>query len=117
MTKIINVSNEDYRWTFDGLHFGPLKPGEVMDLPDECAQHARKRSTVTDDEGNIETFRVELLDTVKTKPEWLKQVATYPCPFGSTGQCDVPPFHDLKLLRVHLDEHFVKATNKPGKES
>jgi hypothetical protein len=96
------------------MNFGPLKPGEIMDLPLECAEHAHKRSTVIDDEGNIETFRVELLDSVKANPEWLKKIATYPCPFASTGQCDVSPFHDLKLLRAHLDEHFGKAS-KPEK--
>lgn len=80
-----------------------------MDLPQEVAEQAIKRSAVTDDEGNIEAFRVEPLEKVKKNSEWLQAVATYPCPFSATGQCDAAPFKDINELRVHLDTHFNKG--------
>lgn len=106
--KIINVSKTDYEWTYDGMNYGPMNPGDVWDVPDAVGHHAIKRSAVVDDEGQLEMFRVEALSKVQADPEWLKSVATYPCPFEATGQCKATPFKDIELLKRHLDEHFLR---------
>lgn len=113
--KIINVSKTPCEWTYDGCNYGPLNPGQVIDVPDQVGRHAIKRSVVTDDEGNIEMFRIESLEKVRADKDWLKSVATYPCPFEATGQCSAEPFKDVELLKRHLDEHFLRSTQKAAK--
>jgi hypothetical protein len=105
--KIINVSKTPYEFTFDGSNFNPIQPGEVQDFPDDIGAHAIRKSVVLDDEGNVETYRMAALSSVQKNPDWLRSVATYPCPFAATGQCQEQPFRDIEALKTHLDFHFL----------
>jgi hypothetical protein len=105
--KIINVSKTPYEFTFDGGNYGPIQPGEVVDFLSDIALHAIRKSAVLDEDGNVETYRMESLAKVQGNPEWLKSIATYPCPFAVSGQCDTQPFKDVESLKTHLDVHFL----------
>lgn len=105
--KIINVSKLPYEFTWDGFNFGPIAPGEIQEFPDDMAAHAIRKSAVLDEDGNVETYRVESLARVQHDLAWLKSVATYPCPFAATGQCGEEPFRDIEALKIHLDFHFL----------
>ena len=104
MQKIINVSQEPYEFTFDGGHYGPMKPGEIMDLPDEIAAHAIRRSEAIDpDFGTVVGYRAEYLNDVARDKDRIKQLATYPCPYAHTAQCSAEPFRKPEDLKAHME--------------
>jgi hypothetical protein len=102
--KIINTSDKPFEWTFNGEIYGPIKPGQVMDLPDEIALHGIKRSVVLDDIGNVESYRVEHLEAVGQKR--IKEIALYECPFVANGLCDAKSFKSVGDLQAHMESHW-----------
>lgn len=109
--KVINVSKMPFEFTWDAMNFGPIMPGEVVEYPDDVGMHCIRKSVVLDDEGNVEAYRMESLSGMSA--ERIRQVATYPCPFAATGQCDAKPFVDIESLKAHLDVHFL---GRPAKK-
>jgi hypothetical protein len=113
VTRIINTSSQPYEWTFDSANYGPIQPGEIVDLPQEIAAHAVKRSVVLDpDLGDEVSFRVAFLDSLDK--EIVKKIASYNCPFAVTGQCHSKPFKTVDDLRLHLESHW-EATAETAK--
>ncbi len=110
MTKIINVSKEPYEWQFDGKIYGPIAPGEIVDMPDEIANHAVKRSVVLDHDPDSMTVG----DPIDTKVKYLselskdqiKEITLYPCSLVQSGQCSVKPFKTMDELRKHMESHW-----------
>lgn len=106
--KIINTSNEPYEFTYDGGHYGPIIPGQIVDYPDAMAHHAIKRSVVMfdgDDEqcGNPNYYRMQPLNEVD--PKKVKEIAVFECPFRNTG-CNIGPLKSMDELQAHLNSHF-----------
>jgi len=92
--------------------YGPLRPGEVGDYPEEIAHHAIRRSVVLDEDGEFIKYRVEPLGSVdKTR---LRQIAVYHCSLVETGECDHAPFAKLDDLRTHMEVHFGPPTPIAG---
>lgn len=104
--KIINVSDKPYEWTFDSCNYGPLNPGEILDLSYENAVHAVKRSFIMDDEGMPMGQRVQFLDSVDKS--LVSEIVTYICPMVHSGQCNAKPFPSMDALRAHIDGHLRK---------
>ena len=81
-----------------------MKPGQILDLPEEVAAHAVKRSVVLDDTGDFIRHKVDFLANVDQSK--VKEIALYECPFAASGQCDARPFKSAKDLKAHLEGHW-----------
>lgn len=111
--KIINVSDRPFEFTFDSGIYpadgSQIMPGQIVDYPDEIAQHAIKRSIVTkpdplDDTQEIVTYRMQAVGSVdKAK---LQKIVTYECPFAITGQCKESRLPSMDALRAHMETHW-----------
>lgn len=102
--KIINVDDKPFDWTFAGDQYGPIAPGQIMDLPDEVAMHAVRRSVVHDDVGEFVRHRVELLSSVDR--DTIRRTALIECPYKLANQCDAAPFKSEAELKAHLEGHW-----------
>lgn len=106
--KIINVSDKPFEWTFDSGNYGPLRPGEVMEVSADVAAHAIKRSEIIDpDFGDSLGFAIAYVGALDK--EAIKKIAKYPCPLSITNQCNAAPFKSLDDLKVHMESHWGKA--------
>ena len=104
MAKVINKGDKPYYFTYDGMNYGPINPGEVMEIERKLAEHAIKRSWALDDEGvpdHQTIFPVESLT-----PEELRATMRFSCPYVGIS-CSAPAFKTLEALREHLDEHMT----------
>lgn len=107
----MNLDSKPFDWTFNGEQWGPIAPGQVMDLPDEVAAHAIKRSILLDPNGDFERYRIDYLGNVPA--ERIKEIAMYDCPYALTGQCTAKPFKTDSDLRAHLESnHWPKSASK-----
>jgi hypothetical protein len=112
--KIINKSDKPFDFTFDSGNYGPYLPGEVVDLPDEIAAHAVKRSEILDpDFGDTIGFQMSYLSDLSQ--EEIRKHVLYPCPFIQSNQCNAKSFKTPDELRAHLETHWGAPTNgKPA---
>lgn len=112
--KIINVSNKPYEWTFDSANYGPIMPGQIVDLPSEVAHHAIRRSEerkYDEFDEEVISFRVQAVAAVdKSK---LVKIVTYECPFSATGQCSDTRFESMDALRAHMETHWASTPVDP----
>lgn len=114
--KIINVSKKPFEWTFNSGNYGPIGPGQIMDLPYEIAAHAVKRSiSLRFEEDGTEIYeqQIQLLSSVSG--EEIKNIALYPCPMSVSGQCDKTDFKSLDELREHMNIHWGAPAVLPDK--
>ena len=100
LKKIINTSNKPYEFTWDGGHYGPYMPGQIVELPDNVANHAIKRSVVLDDTGGVLDFQMQELSAVSR--EKVKEIAMFECPFVASGMCNEPASKTSDELWAHL---------------
>ena len=119
--KIMNTSNKPYEFTWDGGHYGPYAPGAILDLPDEIANHAVKRSAVLfqegDMSGDIAYYQMEYLHNVDRKK--VNEISLYDCPLKASGQCDEKAFSTMAELKAHMDTHWEllpEANQAKGKQ-
>jgi len=105
--KIINTSNKPYEFTWDGGHYGPIMPGQIVEYPEAMARHAIKRSVVlhqTGEEiGGIDYFQIEELNAVSR--EKVQEIAMFDCPFVASGICNAAPLKTVEDLGAHLATH------------
>ena len=108
--KIINTSDKPFRFTFDACNFGPYLPGQVVDLPEDVAAHAIRRSIVLDDAGDFVAYRMEPLSSVD--PNRVKDIALIECPFIALNQCNAASFKSADELKAHLESHWEFGPEK-----
>lgn len=101
--KIVNTSDKEYEFTYDSMIFGPYAPGEIVDLPDDIARHAIRRSAVNDDAGQHVEYRVSPIGAVDRKR--LREMAVIPCPYADIEGCKAV-FKAKDDLRAHLETHW-----------
>lgn len=107
--RVVNTSDKPVEFMFNSTSFGPYKPGEIIDLPDEVALHGIKRCTKEDEFGIFIGQSLEPLDQVKVDPGRLQALITYDCPMAMSDQCNAKGFKNLDDLRVHLEQvHWGK---------
>lgn len=108
--KVVNTSKKPYEFTFDSCNYGPFKPGQVVDLPEDVARHGIRRSAILDQlEGYVIGYTFEPLDAIDTDRR--AEVAVYTCALVAIGECSAPNFNTVDELMIHLRSH----QNKPGK--
>ncbi len=107
--RVINVMKQPYEFTFDSCQYGPILPGQVVDLPAEVALHAIKRSVILDEEGEIIGFKIK--DVAEVGQDELKEIALYPCPMEQVGRCKAKPFKSYADLMRHMETH-AEASEK-----
>lgn len=102
--KVVNTSKKPYEFTFDSRNFGPFKPGQVVDLPDDVAQHGIRRSAIRDElEGFITGYSFEPLGSIDAGRRG--EVAVYACALVAIGECSAPNFNTVDELMTHLRTH------------
>lgn len=99
--KITNVSDKPYEWTWDGGIYGPIQPGETVDLPDALAKHAITRGVVTDD-ATGEVIEYKVMPTDKVPQAQLREIAQYTCPLAFNGLCSAKPFRSVEEISAHM---------------
>ena len=110
--RIINTSNEDYWFTYDGGNFGPLKPGQIAEYEDWVAHHAIKRAAILDPElGDPIGSKVQYLEDVD--PATVLQLITFECPMAQLGQCKLR-FKTMTELTKHMATHAKTDTRQPA---
>ena len=113
--KLINTSNKPYEFTWDGGHYGPYKPGQIVDLPDDMAHHALRKSAILEQQGEmvgeVIGFQMEMLDGVSR--EKVKEIASFDCPYTNMGLCTARQFKTPAELKAHLLTHpeFAPESN------
>jgi len=111
----MNTSNKPYEFTWDGGHYGPIMPGQIVDYPDDMANHCMKRSTVLfqdgDMMGDIDYYQMVPLDSVD--PKKVRDNALYECPLVASGQCNAKSFASMAELKAHLDGHWELLPEAP----
>jgi hypothetical protein len=116
--RIINTSNKPYEFTYDGGHYGPYKPGEIVELDEVMGHFALKKSAVLiqDPEdpgvGEIDHYQMEPVENVAK--DKIRGMVTYTCPLVQSGQCDAKPFKSLGELKAHQDLHWELAEEPVG---
>lgn len=111
--KVVNTSKKPFEFTFDSGNYGPFKPGEVVDLPDDVARHGIRRSmlTVLDDSDEFQTsYRLEPLDSLDKDRR--SDTAIYACALVAINECNAPNFKTVDELMTHLRTHQAQMKSK-----
>jgi hypothetical protein len=109
----MNTSNKKFEFTYDGGHYGPYIPGQIIDMPDGMAHHALRKSAILEQDqdapnvGEIIGYQMEPLENVAK--DKVKELATYTCPFVASNLCDAKPFKAMNDLKAHLESHWELA--------
>lgn len=113
--RVVNVSDKPFEWTWDSGIYGPLKPGEVIEVSDPCGAHGVNASQVKDEFGqDTGIFRLKPVNVVKGTAAF-EAMVKYPCSIcGKEGGV----FGKDDLERHMMETHFSKpaAAGQPVSE-
>ncbi len=102
--KIINTSNKPYEFTYNGEHWGPYKPGEIVEFPDEMAIFALHKSAVLDQDPDSmsvgEVIGYQMQDLGSVAKDKIREIVTYECSLVRNGLCDAKPFKRMADLQA-----------------
>jgi hypothetical protein len=111
--KIVNTSEKPFEFTFDSCNYGPIPPGGVVDLPEDVANHALRRSLIIDPlDGAPMGYRLEPLDALNKDRR--QGLAIYVCPLVAINECHAPSMSTVDELMSHMQRHQSPAGKNMG---